>query len=211
MTKTAGEQLGRLLGEVLDVKSDYDGAAMGRCVRNRALVDVNKPLCRWTMVNTDGVASRIIFRYEKIIDLCFYCGRLNHLDKDCTNIPPSGKKYYGPWLRASHQDPIMMSEIAAELERLNAIKPDKPLTRSPRTPSSNNLELVPQHQLGGQKQKSKMKDLSSVPFKNLDGDSPHNGQIVEMGNEGSSKTPIEGNLSGKLPAQHQPNQLKPNN
>lgn len=116
MTKTAGEQLRRLLGEVLDVKIDYEGLAMGRCVRIRALVDVNKPLCRWTMVKTDGVESRIIFRYEKIIDLCFYCGCLNHLDKDCNNIPPSEKKYYGSWLRASHQDPIMMSEIVVELE-----------------------------------------------------------------------------------------------
>lgn len=103
MTKTAREQLGRLLGEVLDVKSDYDGLAMGRCVRIRALVDVNKPLCRWTMVKTDGVESRIIFRYEKIIDLCFYCGHLNHLDKDCNNIPPSEKKVL--WLMAKGVSP----------------------------------------------------------------------------------------------------------
>lgn len=36
MTKGIGEALGKILGEVLEVKSDYDSAVIGRCVRIRA-------------------------------------------------------------------------------------------------------------------------------------------------------------------------------
>lgn len=51
MSRDIGEKLGRLLGEVIEVRSDYDGAAMGHCVRIKATLDVNKPLCRWTTVD----------------------------------------------------------------------------------------------------------------------------------------------------------------
>lgn len=144
MLRGVGEKLGRLLGEVVDVRSDYDGAAMGWCVRIKAIIDVDKPLCRWTSVDIEGETYRIIFRYEKIVDLCFYCGRLNYLDKDCGFIPSNWRKYYGTWIRVAGQDPIPVSEIAAELDRLNLWAPDHPLEQTPKTPTSRNLELVPQ-------------------------------------------------------------------
>lgn len=136
MTKGVGEALGKILGEVLEVKSDYDGAAIGWCVHIRAQVNVKKPLCQWASINIEGASSRTIFRYEKIADFCFYCGRLNHQDKDCQSIPPNGKKYYGPWMRPNGQNPITLTEIAAELNRLNSKIPDLPLNQSPRTLTS---------------------------------------------------------------------------
>lgn len=74
---------------------------MGRCVRIRVILDVNKPLYRWTTVEIEGDTCTVIFRYEKIVDLCFYCGRLNNLDKDCNFIPTNGKRSYGAWMRAA--------------------------------------------------------------------------------------------------------------
>lgn len=144
MTRDMGEKLGSLLGEVMEVRSDYDGVVLGRCVRTRTIIDVNKPLCRWTTVDIEGDTCRVYFRYEKIVDLCFYCGRLNHLDKDCNFIPPSRKKAFEPWMRANGQDPITVSEIEGDLERLNSMPPEQQLNQMPRTPTSKNLEILPQ-------------------------------------------------------------------
>lgn len=116
-----------MLRDVLEVKRDYDGATLGRCVRIRAHVNINKPLCRWTLVNIEGTPCHIIFRYKKLADLCYFYGRLSHLDKDCQLIQPDGKKYYGPWLWVNDQNPISMKEILMELDHLNSKLPDLPL------------------------------------------------------------------------------------
>lgn len=91
MTKGTGEKLGRLLCEVLDVRSDYDGVVMGRCVRIRALVDINKPLYRWTTTNIEGVASRIIFRCEKVVDYASTVGGLATRTKIAQIYPQTGR------------------------------------------------------------------------------------------------------------------------
>lgn len=144
MSRDMGEKLGNLLGEVIDVRSDYDGVAMGRCVKIRDILDVNKLFCRWTTMDIEGDICRVIFRYEKIVDLCFYCGRLNHLDKDCNYIPANRKRFYGSWMRAAGQDPIHLEEIMAELDKLNAIPPSQPMEQTPKTPISRNMDIIPQ-------------------------------------------------------------------
>lgn len=151
ISRGAGEKLGSLLGEVVDVRSNYDGAAMGRCVHIKAILEVDKPLCRWTSVEIEGETFWIIFHYEKIIDLCFYYGRMNHLDKDCSFIPTNRRRYYGTWMRVVGQDPIPISEITWELERLNLKAPEHPHEQTPKTPISRNMELVPQSKLDTRK------------------------------------------------------------
>lgn len=86
MTKSVGEDLDALLGEVLKVRNDSGSAAIGRCIRIHARVDINKPLVRWTNIDIEGTSCRIIFRYEKLTVFCYFCGRLNHLDKDYKHI-----------------------------------------------------------------------------------------------------------------------------
>lgn len=127
---------------------------------------MNKPLCRWTTVTIEGMPSRTLFRYEKLADFCFFCGRLNHLDMDCLFIPPSGKKYYGPWLWANNQNPISLTDITLELDRLNSVAPDLPLSHSPRTPINQNKNLevaAPEHF----NYKGKDRIISLIPFGKL--------------------------------------------
>lgn len=93
-------------------------------------------------------------------------------------------------MKASGQNPIMHSEIAEEIDRLNATILDMPLTQSPRTPVSRNMEIIPQQQPNMQKQKMKLKQLSSIPFEKLENESPTRIQIEEMSNISSSKAPL---------------------
>ncbi|KAL6494377.1 hypothetical protein OROGR_031177 [Orobanche gracilis] len=49
MTRGAAEDVGSLLGEILDIKSDYDEVALGECVRICTMVDVRKNLHTMSM------------------------------------------------------------------------------------------------------------------------------------------------------------------
>lgn len=61
-----------------------------------------------------------MFRYEKLADFCYMCGRLDHLVKACTYAHLDGLRYYGLWLRAKGQNPTSFEEAAGDLNRLNA-------------------------------------------------------------------------------------------
>lgn len=51
-----GEAIGALVGEVLEFAGDDNGMAIGRCVRVKVLVEVSKPLLRWTSVSFGGAS-----------------------------------------------------------------------------------------------------------------------------------------------------------
>lgn len=59
----------------------------------------------------------MVFRYEKLGDFCFICGRLDHIDKDCPNLFSDEyaglweKKQYPPWLRADGLKNALIEEL----------------------------------------------------------------------------------------------------
>lgn len=137
MNKLVGEEVGALLGEVVEVNCDLEGKAVGRCIPVRVLVDVRKPFIRWSNINIGGLARKILFRYEKLADIFFSCGRLDHLKKHCSFSHPDGLRYYGLWLRAIGQNPPSFEEAAGDLNLVNARKINIPMTYTPHTPVSN--------------------------------------------------------------------------
>ena len=80
----------------------------GNFMRIRVRVNTTLPLCRgriFTLENgSKGWAS---FKYERLPNVCYWCGRLNHFDRDCERWVESNgtltqkDQEYGPWLRAS--------------------------------------------------------------------------------------------------------------
>lgn len=96
MNRIVAEELGALIGEVLEVCCDESGAAVGRCTHIRVRLDVRKPLVRWINMNIGGVSRKVMFRYEKLADFCYACGRLDHLVKHCAYSHPDGLSYYDP-------------------------------------------------------------------------------------------------------------------
>lgn len=108
MNRDIGEVIGSTLGKVLEIRCDTDGGAIGHYICIRALTDVHKPLVRWTNASIEGSLCRLFFHYEKFADFSFYCGCLDHIDKDCKESHLRGKKHYGPWLRAHGQHPVSL-------------------------------------------------------------------------------------------------------
>ncbi|KAL0000259.1 hypothetical protein SO802_019861 [Lithocarpus litseifolius] len=108
MTKENGERIGSTLGEVNSVDSPNGGRAWGTYVQVRVNMDITKPLCRGRMVHLGASDRRwVSFQYERLPIYCYWCGKLDHDEKDCRIwIPSNGSlswdaQQYGPWLQAS--------------------------------------------------------------------------------------------------------------
>ena len=52
-------------------------------MRVRVRVDVTQPLCRSRVVTLEnGEQSWVVFKYERLPNLCYWCGCLDHANKD---------------------------------------------------------------------------------------------------------------------------------
>lgn len=83
MTVEAVISLGSTLGTVSRPK---DGAEMkgGNFMRVRVAVDVIKPLNGGRMISWDqGREGWVSFMYERLLNICYWCGLLTHDDKEC--------------------------------------------------------------------------------------------------------------------------------
>ena len=62
-----------------------DGESEGcNFIRVRVAVKLSEPLCRGRqIVRSGGMESWVDFKYECLPNLCYWCGRLIHHDKDC--------------------------------------------------------------------------------------------------------------------------------
>ena len=81
-------------------------------------VDISKPLCRGRRVTwNQGSDEWIAFKYERLLNLCYWCGLMSHDDKDClvgiqSSITRSQEvQQYGAWLRAAQFNPAKKTSI----------------------------------------------------------------------------------------------------
>lgn len=64
-------------------QDDNDGNE-GSFIRVHVTNDVSKPLCRGRIISlADGRAQWVSFKYERLPNICYWCGCLTHDDRDC--------------------------------------------------------------------------------------------------------------------------------
>ena len=88
----------------------------GDFLRVRVEIDVSKPLCRGRKIamNADEFIW-VAFKYEKLPNFCYWCGRVSHADKECEIwLASKGKltqeqQEYGAWIRALPHNPGKIS------------------------------------------------------------------------------------------------------
>ena len=107
LSKEVAISIGESLGAVV-VPKDSSKMRGGNFMRVRVMVDITKALCRGRRVSwgsdSDGWVS---FKYERLPNICYWCGQLSHDDKDCTLWLQSNgtlaveDRQFGPWIRAA--------------------------------------------------------------------------------------------------------------
>ena len=109
-TKEVGLRIGESLGRVEKVDVKNKGFCLGNYLRIMVLIDISMPLCRGRMVRMGGPSpSWVDFRYERLPIFCYWCGMIDHDEKDCMQWMRSKEslkaedKQYGPWLRATSE------------------------------------------------------------------------------------------------------------
>ena len=60
------------------------GFSVGKYLRLHLTIDISKPLCRGRVVRMGGTKKGWVdFRYESLPIFCYWCGKLDHDDRDC--------------------------------------------------------------------------------------------------------------------------------
>lgn len=84
MNKPAGEAIGAMIGDVLDVDVDADGMAIGEFLRVKIRLDIRKPLMRGVTLDLRGATEKMKWCplvYEYLPNFCYTCG-LHYNTKD---------------------------------------------------------------------------------------------------------------------------------
>ena len=92
MTTEVAVSLGESIGKVTLPSKDYVMHG-GEFMRVRVAVNVLEPLCRGRRVTlNDDSNGWVSFRYERLPNFCFWCGHLDHMDKQKINKVATWKK-----------------------------------------------------------------------------------------------------------------------
>ena len=108
LTWKAAVDIVSVVGRVDESALEDEKFEEGNFMRLRVAVDVTKPLCRGRKIAlSGGIESWVSFRYERLPNLCYWCGKLTHMDRECPiwlkgkGVLTEKDHQYGSWLRAS--------------------------------------------------------------------------------------------------------------
>lgn len=118
LNREVAEELWDSIGEV-DKSTTSSDVERGSFLRVQAKVDISQPLSRGKrFALEDDSEERVMnFKYEHLPNICYWCGCLNHFDKDCDLwIESEGTltqddQAYGPWIDASSSLSIRNSVV----------------------------------------------------------------------------------------------------
>ena len=108
MSKENAEEIGALVGKVVEVDFTSDGkVCMSQFLRVKVEFEVAKPLKSGFYLDRNPLPELWVrFKYERIAKFCYKCSRLGHLKAKCINMGANSKKAlmqdpfgYGPWLK----------------------------------------------------------------------------------------------------------------
>ncbi|XP_057451436.1 uncharacterized protein LOC130743278 [Lotus japonicus] len=96
MARSLGNALGGFLGWDSTERRNHGGY-----LRIRVSVDVTKPLLRSKLLGRGANKEplRVLFRYERLANLCYRCGRMDHFVKHCSS-KERGPFPFGPCMKA---------------------------------------------------------------------------------------------------------------
>ena len=84
ISSSAAKSIVSAAGKVFENNSDEEVYEGSNFVRVRVGVDITKPLCRGRkLALRNGQDSWVCFKYERMPNICHWCGKLTHMDREC--------------------------------------------------------------------------------------------------------------------------------
>ncbi|CAL5333984.1 unnamed protein product [Camellia sinensis] len=162
LTQQNEELLGNRIGRLVRVEAHTEGLLLSRnFLRIRVEIDTQQPLPQglWLQRSKEGCDSWLTFKYEKLSDYCYDCGRLGHESNACKFVSKKqgASSSYGPHLRTGIAPPTGLPvehyrRKVDELERqvISGLKNINPTPYSPASPTARDhpsTELLPPQRL----------------------------------------------------------------
>ena len=147
--KEVAEQICEAIGIIQHPKDspDCDGVSF---IRVKVSINISLPLCRGRLITLDDDREHwVSFKYERLPNLCYWCGRLTHSDKDCEKwFDSEGSlqqedQQFGAWMRASPF--VAARKSVVEVPGFFAKK--KKENTAQKAPASTSLPLEKNHTL----------------------------------------------------------------
>ena len=83
-TTEVAKKITSLVGVIEKVDVGPRGFSVGKYLRLHLTIDISKPLCRGRVVRMGGTEKGWVdFRYESLPIFYYWCGKLDHDDRDC--------------------------------------------------------------------------------------------------------------------------------
>lgn len=99
------KKIGRFLGELEVVDEDANSRRVQNFLRIRVRIDKRYKLKTSCLITIDdGSQSCVQFKYKRLPDFCYPCGKIDHVEKACPNPREEGESKegdeFGAWIRA---------------------------------------------------------------------------------------------------------------
>ena len=103
INEKARKDIGGGIGRVLEVDCKAIAADQACFLRIRVELPLDKPIWKGAPVlSPKGVRVQIASQYERLVGLCFSCGKLRHEAKECLSkvSATTSERLYSEWLKA---------------------------------------------------------------------------------------------------------------
>lgn len=115
MTKTNAEMIGNLFNKMLQFESYTRTNILGtKYLRMQVEVEINKPIPVGFFHNMGKKGRWISFQYERLPDICYRCGILGHVERNCPASETSNIRIlgdlYGPWLKTEAEAALLVRD-----------------------------------------------------------------------------------------------------
>ncbi|CAA0812281.1 Unknown protein, partial [Striga hermonthica] len=107
VSSEVGFKIGRAFKSLKNVVVASIGNHGGKLLRLLVTLDIDEPIPRVLHIRLGDQIANVMFKYEKLLNLCHYCGKIGHLDRNCArkmeDVANSSMKdrQYGDWLKAA--------------------------------------------------------------------------------------------------------------
>ena len=95
--------VGNIIGTIIRVADPDDDGEGSEFLRVRVVMNITKPLPRCCKLRSEGKhIGWAILKFERLPNFCYWCGRVDHVEKDCENRKKCGKEdqQFGDWMWA---------------------------------------------------------------------------------------------------------------